>query len=81
MISPTSSLFQVPPNINAKSVANLLVLLSSTTLCLDDFTLEDRVLFKQGYNSHGKSFHRIKQMVEFLHMRNKLNSSSFYSDA
>jgi hypothetical protein len=29
----------------------------------DDFTLEDRVLFKQGYNSHGKSFHRIKEMM------------------
>lgn len=36
---------------------------SNAFLCLGDFTLEDRVLFEQGYHSHGKSFHRIKEMV------------------
>ena len=32
----------------------------------DEWTVEDKVLFEQAYSFHGKSFHRIKQMVKFL---------------
>lgn len=29
----------------------------------DEWTVEDKVLFEQAYQFHGKSFHRIRQMV------------------
>jgi len=29
----------------------------------DDWTVEDKVLFEQAFQFHGKSFHRIRQMV------------------
>lgn len=29
----------------------------------DEWTVEDKVLFEQAFGFHGKSFHRIKQMV------------------
>lgn len=31
----------------------------------DEWTVEDRVLFEQAFSFHGKSFHRIQQMVLF----------------
>lgn len=31
----------------------------------DEWTVEDRVLFEQAFSFHGKSFHRIQQMVHF----------------
>lgn len=35
----------------------------------DEWTVEDRVLFEQAFSFHGKSFHRIQQMV--LHQFNQ----------
>lgn len=32
----------------------------------DEWTVEDRVLFEQAFSFHGKSFHRIQQMVPVL---------------
>lgn len=32
----------------------------------DEWTVEDKVLFEQGYQFHGKSFNRIRQMVSKL---------------
>lgn len=32
----------------------------------DEWTVEDKVLFEQAFSFHGKSFHRIRQMVWFL---------------
>lgn len=29
----------------------------------DEWTVEDKVLFEQAFQFHGKSFHRIRQMV------------------
>lgn len=29
----------------------------------DEWTLEDKILFEQAFQFHGKCFHRIKQMV------------------
>lgn len=29
----------------------------------DEWTVEDKVLFEQAFSFHGKSFHRIQQMV------------------
>ena len=29
----------------------------------DEWTVEDKVLFEQAFSFHGKSFHRIRQMV------------------
>lgn len=29
----------------------------------DEWTVEDKVLFEQGFSFHGKTFHRIQQMV------------------
>ena len=34
----------------------------------DEWTVEDKVLFEQAFSFHGKSFHRIRQMV--LRQRN-----------
>lgn len=31
----------------------------------DEWTVEDKVLFEQAFQFHGKSFHRIRQMVSF----------------
>lgn len=31
----------------------------------DEWTVEDKVLFEQAFSFHGKSFHRIRQMVNF----------------
>lgn len=30
----------------------------------DEWTMEDKVLFEQAFQFHGKSFHRIRQMVD-----------------
>lgn len=30
----------------------------------DEWTVEDKVLFEQAFSFHGKSFHRIQQMVK-----------------
>lgn len=32
----------------------------------DEWTVEDKVLFEQAFQFHGKSFHRIRQMVRLL---------------
>lgn len=32
----------------------------------DEWTVEDKVLFEQAFSFHGKSFHRIQQMVGTL---------------
>lgn len=32
----------------------------------DEWTVEDKVLFEQAFQFHGKSFHRIRQMVGFV---------------
>jgi hypothetical protein len=32
----------------------------------DEWTVEDKVLFEQAFSFHGKSFHRIRQMVSFF---------------
>ena len=32
----------------------------------DEWTVEDKVLFEQAFSFHGKSFHRIRQMVGLL---------------
>lgn len=32
----------------------------------DEWTVEDKVLFEQAFQFHGKSFHRIRQMVGLL---------------
>ena len=32
----------------------------------DEWTVEDKVLFEQAFQFHGKSFHRIRQMVHLL---------------
>jgi len=34
----------------------------------DDWTVEDKVLFEQAFQFHGKSFHRIRQMVWDLNL-------------
>lgn len=31
----------------------------------DEWSVEDKVLFEQAFQFHGKSFHRIRQMVSF----------------
>ena len=33
----------------------------------DEWTVEDKVLFEQAFSFHGKSFHRIQQMVGSLY--------------
>ena len=32
----------------------------------DEWTVEDKVLFEQAFSFHGKSFHRIRQMVSAI---------------
>ena len=32
----------------------------------DEWTVEDKVLFEQAFSFHGKSFHRIRQMVSTI---------------
>ena len=34
----------------------------------DEWTVEDKVLFEQAFQFHGKSFHRIRQMVLSLYL-------------
>lgn len=34
----------------------------------DEWTVEDKVLFEQAFSFHGKSFHRIRQMVSGIRM-------------
>lgn len=34
----------------------------------DEWTVEDKVLFEQAFSFHGKSFHRIRQMVSNIRM-------------
>lgn len=52
-------LFWHKHNIN-KSLADL----PNFTPFPDEWTVEDKVLFEQAFSFHGKSFHRIQQMVE-----------------
>lgn len=33
----------------------------------DEWSVEDKVLFEQAFGFHGKSFHRIKQMVNLIY--------------
>lgn len=40
--------------------------LSNFTPFPDEWTTEDKVLFEQAFQFHGKSFHRIRQMVRFF---------------
>lgn len=40
--------------------------LSNFTPFPDEWTVEDKVLFEQAFQFHGKSFHRIRQMVYFV---------------
>lgn len=42
-----------------KSLADL----ANFTPSPEDWTVEDKVLFEQAFSFHGKSFHRIQQMV------------------
>lgn len=51
-------LFWHKHNIN-KSLADL----PNFTPFPDEWTVEDKVLFEQAFSFHGKSFHRIQQMV------------------
>lgn len=32
----------------------------------DEWSVEDKVLFEQAFQFHGKSFHRIRQMVSYI---------------
>lgn len=41
----------------------------------DEWTVEDRVLFEQAFSFHGKSFHRIQQMVLLSPPRTRLHRS------
>lgn len=36
----------------------------------DEWTVEDKVLFEQAFSFHGKSFHRIRQMVSNISINN-----------
>lgn len=36
----------------------------------DEWTVEDKVLFEQAFSFHGKSFHRIRQMVSNIGINN-----------
>ena len=46
------------------SVEKSLADLPNFTPFPDEWTVEDRVLFEQAFSFHGKSFHRIRQMVK-----------------
>lgn len=35
----------------------------------DEWSVEDKVLFEQAFSFHGKSFHRIRQMVSYGYPR------------
>ena len=45
------------------SIDKALADLANFTPFPDEWTVEDRVLFEQAFSFHGKSFHRIRQMV------------------
>lgn len=40
--------------------------LSNFTPFPDEWSVEDKVLFEQAFQFHGKSFHRIRQMVSYI---------------
>lgn len=40
----------------------------------DEWTVEDKVLFEQAFSFHGKTFHRIQQMVSGVAGMEKQNS-------
>jgi hypothetical protein len=42
---------------------------------LDEWTKEDKVMFEQAYQFHGKCFHRIRQMVKTT-KRNNIESEN-----
>lgn len=44
----------------------------------DEWTVEDKVLFEQAFQFHGKSFHRIRQMVKFSQKKNKCLYQKFH---
>ena len=48
------------------SVDKALCDLANFTPFPDEWTVEDKVLFEQAFSFHGKSFHRIRQMVSAL---------------
>jgi len=39
----------------------------------DEWTVEDKVLFEQAFSFHGKTFHRIQQMVSSIRGLEKQN--------
>lgn len=39
----------------------------------DEWTVEDKVLFEQAFSFHGKTFHRIQQMVSSVRGLEKQN--------
>lgn len=39
----------------------------------DEWTVEDKVLFEQAFSFHGKTFHRIQQMVSSVRRLEKQN--------
>lgn len=43
----------------------------------DEWTVEDKVLFEQAFSFHGKSFHRIQQMVRDIGIVTHTNSIYF----
>lgn len=47
-----------------KSLADL----ANFTPFPDEWTVEDKVLFEQAFSFHGKSFHRIQQMVSVYYL-------------
>ncbi|MGH0177210.1 UNVERIFIED_CONTAM: hypothetical protein FKN15_011856 [Acipenser sinensis] len=38
----------------------------------DEWTVEDKVLFEQGFSFHGKTFHRIQQMIQSIKQTNSV---------
>lgn len=42
----------------------------------DEWTVEDKVLFEQAFSFHGKSFHRIRQMVSTTQERSNVTAVS-----
>lgn len=45
----------------------------------DEWSVEDKVLFEQAFQFHGKSFHRIRQMVNIRLLHGQCANLSFYS--
>jgi len=59
------------------SIEKALTDLPNFTPFPDDWTTEDRVLFEQAFTFHGKSFHRIRQMVLIQVFQNKYTLMHF----